>query len=121
MGAWITSEKHREYGYPTSVKVDDAVINYHPTPETHSGYRNWPGMSTCPTQQELSGYHRLKNVMFGIIMVRGASHKFLYSFGKTYEVHYGSPGGSSLYEKKEFQTLNWLDGSVIVPPDNGVY
>ena len=102
------------------VKVNYAVINYNPTSETHPGYKNWYGMSQCPTPKDLTGYNKLKDVMFGFIAARGGRHTFLYSYGYTYEAHWNKIE-ADLYEKKSFRTHNWLEGILMVPPDNGVF
>jgi RHS repeat-associated protein len=123
-GYWYWYKQHNTY---YEVQVDDAVVNYNPTPEHHHNFNAvWKreGRSKCATPEDLTGYNKLKKVMFGVIVARGARHNFLYSEGYTYEVHYDwpeNPATRSLYEKKDFKTHSWIEGIIMLPPDNGVY
>lgn len=103
------------------IRVDHFAIDFNPTSASDPNYKTFANRSKEPTPLNLDGYNTLKTVKFGYGVARGGKHTFLFSEGYVYEVHWEVVGPEGLYERTELRDWDWLDGMIMVPPDNGVY
>ena len=58
----------------------------------------------------------LQSLRFGFGISKGGMHTWLFSRGDVYQVHCAD-NGTVIYEKRALQQYPWLNGVIVVPPD----
>jgi hypothetical protein len=71
-----------------------------------------------PTRVDTADYDALAHVSFAVGVSKGGMHCWLFSAGDVYEVHWDQIG-AGLYAKTPLRDFEWVDGAIVIPPDQG--